>query len=39
MKGRKQSEYTDILGYKYVAEIIDRDDMVLINGTEKEEHA
>lgn len=32
MKGRKRGQFEQILGYKYVDEIIDRDDMVLLNG-------
>lgn len=32
MKGRKRGQFEDVLGYKYVDEIIDRDDMVLLNG-------
>ena len=32
MKGRKRGQFEEVLGYKYVDEIIDRDDMVLLNG-------
>lgn len=37
MQGRKKSEYEQILGYKYVDEIIDRDDLVLLTSDEIKE--
>ena len=30
LQGKARTEYTDVLGYEYVKEIVDRDDMVLI---------
>ena len=30
LQGRARTEYTDVLGYEYVKEIVDRDDMVLL---------
>ena len=32
MKGKKRGQFREILGYEYVDEIIDRDDMVLLAG-------
>ena len=37
MQGRSKSDYEQVLGYKYVDEIIDRDDLVLLTGDELQE--
>lgn len=37
MKGRPKSDYEKVLGYKYVDEIIDRDDLVLLTADEVQE--
>lgn len=33
MKGKRRADFQHVLGYKYVNEIVHRDDMVLLNGT------
>jgi glutamate 5-kinase len=34
MKGRRQREFKSVLGYEYVSEIVDRDDLVVTTNTE-----
>ena len=36
MRGRQASDFADVLGYRYVDEIIERDDLVLLERTSKE---